>query len=249
MKTQLTKKQYFLGMLLLIAGLLAGSITAPAAVIIIDPSETTGTNSITTVANNPLGATITINQLNTVGGGLGQSIANLGDIDGNATGVSAEITTAFSALNTGGFWPSIGSDAAIFRGSASGQDMGRDSGVNNALSVITLSNLDLSKTYNFTFYAARSGSTADLSTLMTVTGANTGSSEIDAAGNQTNVGIVSGISPNLSKEMTISFDRGAGNTSFFYANAIQMEVIPEPSSLTMLGLGIAIFLVARRRRQ
>lgn len=239
-----------LGLATLMASFLAVPVAASATVIIIDPSQTTGVNSITPVAGNPLGSPLSINQLNTVGGGLGQSIADLADIDGNATGFSAEITTAFAALSNGGYWPTTGSDAAIFRGSPAGNDMGIDSGVNNAPSVITLSGLDLSMAYTFTFYAARGGSTADLSTLMTVTGANTGSADVDAANNQTTVGIVSGISPNTSQEITITFDRGAGNTSYFYANAIQMEIIPipEPASVAMLAFGTVILLVARRRR-
>jgi hypothetical protein len=137
-------------------------------------------------------------------------------------------------------------------------------------STFTLSGLDDNKTYDFTFFGSRwgtdaryteytAGGTTAGSRLQT-TGVNIG---VEAGvggtddpneynGNDSNFITISGISP-TSGSIVVSFKgfnaAEDGADTFGYLNTMQVTVIPEPSTLFLVGLtGLAGLFVLRRRK-
>ena len=81
-------------------------------------------------------------------------------------------------------------------------------------------------TYSFTFVASRADNDATkiYTTKYTVTGANSGSSTLDARNNTSNVARVSGIRPNERGEAIIDIDPGDDcNVSYFYIAAFKIS--------------------------
>ncbi|MEI6193380.1 MAG: PEP-CTERM sorting domain-containing protein [Verrucomicrobiota bacterium] len=120
-----------------------------------------------------------------------------------------------------------------------------------------LGGLNPSLTYNFTFFGSRNTSgnrtttysatgvsgTATTSALTTSgTGVGTGGY---AGNNNTTVSLL-GIVPDSGGYINLAYNAASGG--FGYLNAMSIEIVPEPSSLALFGLGFAGLIVVRRLR-
>lgn len=175
---------------------------------------------------------------------------------GNLTPVGLEITDTF--FQTGE--PSqLGSeapagDAAAYPVSATddyffGHTTGFAGADPNPLGQFKLFNLDPSKTYDFTFFASRQvvGDTRDAS--YAVNGANSGSVVLNASNNNTEVVTVAGISPDGNNEIFVDVTPGPNNNNgqgFYYLGLVQVDVVPEPASIALMGAS-GLMVLGRRR--
>lgn len=112
-------------------------------------------------------------------------------------------------------------------------------------------------TYDFTFFASRMGVGAGDTrpTRYSVAGVNTGESILNVGNNNSEVAIVSGITPTAAGELTITVDSAApleqAGARFFYLGAMQIEssaVIPEPTTIGLMSLAGVFALGWRRSR-
>ena len=152
------------------------------------------------------------------------SYRNLLDRNGNATRIGIDVEAASGAGNSSATFDLTG-DAAEFNDARAG---------NNAQLYfnksshgrVTVSGLYPNCTYSFTFVASRADNDATkiYSTKYTVTGANSGSSSLDARNNVSNVARVAGIRPNERGEAIIDIDPGDDcNVSWFYVAAFKIS--------------------------
>ena len=177
------------------------------------------------------------------------------DSNNNFTGIGLEITDPFFQTGEpsflGSFNPS--GDAGIYPVDATsdfffGHNNAFAGADPNPLATVRLYNLDPAKQYAFSFFASR-GPVNDLrETLYTVHGAATVSGVLEPANNETDVLKLSAVAPDGNGEIYVDFQSGPGNTNgnFYYVNIMQMDIIPEPSSLVLLSCSV-LLMVCRRR--
>ena len=92
--------------------------------------------------------------------------------------------------------------------------------------VLSLSNLNPSHLYDFTFFASRMSVSDNREGLYTVSGVNSGSATLDAANNTSNVCTVAGIKPTAQGEIAITLQSGDNNTTsagYFYLGAFKIS--------------------------
>jgi hypothetical protein len=125
---------------------------------------------------------------------------------------------------------------------------------------LRLSQLDATKTYIFTLFGSRDA-TGSRTTNFSITGGSTVTGTLQTSGtdlggsgvNHNNsttlvLGGLGGISPDGSNQIDVTFFATSTDTNkFAYLNALEITVIPEPSS-AMLLCGIGTLLLLRRRR-
>lgn len=177
------------------------------------------------------------------------------DTDNNFTGIGLEITDPFfqtgEPSHLGSFNPA--GDAGVYPVDATsdfffGHNNPFAGAEANPLSTVKLFNLDPSKEYAFSFFASR-GPVGDLrETLYTVRGASQVSGVLEPANNETDVLRLSAVAPDANGEIFVDFETGPGSTNgnFYYVNIMQMDIVPEPSSLALLALS-SLLMVCRRR--
>ncbi len=149
------------------------------------------------------------------------------------TGIRAIITSRMDGTNSSATNNPTG-DAAEFKPAGTNGTHGHpltNSGFATAypLGACTLSNLNPNVSYDFTFYASRMADDGIVrSTLYTVTGANSGSAELDATSNYQNVASVPGITPTPDGVIVIRVEAAPSNTEaihFYYITALKITYI------------------------
>ncbi len=130
--------------------------------------------------------------------------------------------------------------------------------VNNSTATITFSGLDLTKTYTFQLLGSRdaSGTPADRNTTYTITGANSDFETLKTTGinlggtginyNNSNLAVISSIVPNAT---TSSITLDVSSAGLGYLNAVQINVIPEPTTLALVAVVGLLGVVGSRRRR
>ena len=115
---------------------------------------------------------------------------------------------------------------------------------------VTLTNLNSSYTYNLILYGARQGS--ERYTYYTI-GSTTKTQQTGSATAgwiPTNTTSFLSLTPDANGKITMTFtgkDALNANT-FSYLNALEIQVVPEPATIGMLGLGAISVLIVRRLR-
>ncbi len=181
---------------------------------------------------------------------------SLADSNGNPTGISVTVTDGFAFENTAGV--TAGSVAGVVAGYPETAysdswyiNIGTDTGVaEDPQGQITFSNVPTGLTYNFGFFASRMGDgSTDRSTLYTANGL---SAVLDAESNVEQRIWINGIIPNpdgtivLDVQKNTDLPDGVTLGNFGYIGFLEIQVVPEPASLGLLGLG-ALGLMRRRR--
>jgi len=122
-----------------------------------------------------------------------------------------------------------------------------------------LSQLDPTKTYTFALFGSRSA-TDSRTTNFSITGSTTATATLQTSGtnlggvginyNNSTARVISGIAPNGSNQIDVTFFASAGDLNdFAYLNAMEITVIPEPSTWALLAFSLTTVMVLRRRRQ
>jgi hypothetical protein len=122
----------------------------------------------------------------------------------------------------------------------------------NPLGQFKLFNLDANSTYDFTFFASRTGVNDIRDAQYSVQGTNGGSAVLNASNNHSEVARVLGISPNGNNEIFVDVTPGPQNDNgngFYYLGLVQVDVnaIPEPSSVLLVSLALAVATGRGRR--
>lgn len=143
-------------------------------------------------------------------------ITNLSDSEGIASGINIEISMPFNNDNglgventTTGLPSSVTSDAFW------------SDGVNIPSSGFTISHLNVSQTYSFSFYGSRKEVSDNRETAYIVQGENEGSAYLNASSNASQMVSVNGIKPNSDGTITITVKAGPNNNNgdkYYYIN-------------------------------
>lgn len=119
----------------------------------------------------------------------------------------------------------------------------------NPLGQFKLFNLDPTKTYNFTFFASRQTVSDTRDASYAVTGGNNGAGVLNASNNNTEVLRINGITADGNNEIFVDVTPGPNNDNsngFYYIGLMQVDIVPEPASLSLLGAA-GLTLLGRRR--
>lgn len=191
------------------------------------------------------------------------TVMNIIDSDGTPTNIDLTVSRVSGDASNGPRLEAGGHNDGVLSGDAlaygfdiAAQDSlyGRTIGGNVRPTItVTLSDLDPEQIYNFVGFAARGAINPpvdDRSGNYSFVGANSGSADLNASNNESDVFIVNGIVPDANNQIILTISPSASNNNpngLFYINALRIEAVPEPGSLTLLGLGgLACF--GRRRR-
>ena len=158
---------------------------------------------------------------------LAGSKINLKDSLNSYVGLSLTIVARFNGINTNG---STGTSTSMnmpdnvssrnFFGSSNRPFSGIPAGD----AVFTITGLDKTLTYNFSFFGSRSASN-NRETKYAVSGSNQGEASINAGSNATNVAKVDNIKPDAEGKVTITVSAGPNNATaegFYYLNAAKI---------------------------
>ena len=114
---------------------------------------------------------------------------------------------------------------------------------------VRLFNLDPTMQYDFTFFASRQTVNDTRTANYAVAGVNSASGSLNASNNNTEVLKLTGITPDANNDIFVTVTPGNDNDNgqgFYYIGLMQVDVVPEPASLTLAGAaGLALL---RRRR-
>lgn len=121
----------------------------------------------------------------------------------------------------------------------------------NPYGEVTLSGLDPSQAYDFTFFSSRNGVNDNRETNFEVTGDSAVSGVAVTSNNQSEVLRFLGVLPDANGDIVIGVSPGAANDNnngFYYINLMEVSTsIPEPTSAAIL-LVSGLILAAKRRR-
>lgn len=121
----------------------------------------------------------------------------------------------------------------------------------NPLGQVKLFNLEADKSYNFTFFGSRQTVNDNRETAFDVDGANSQSGALAVSNNNTEVLRLDGITPDGNNEIFVSVSPGTNNDNsngFYYIGLMQVDVVPEPTSLLLILAGGVAALTGRARR-
>ncbi|QDV72004.1 PEP-CTERM sorting domain-containing protein [Botrimarina mediterranea] len=184
------------------------------------------------------------------------SIADMVDEGGANTGVGISISGFFPGSNSTGQTAPAGDAAALFpvtatRDNAFGHTGPFSGNPDASLGTVSLTGLNPALTYDFTFFASRTGVSDNRETAYDISGANSGVGYLNASANVDTVVTVAGIQPTGSGAVSIDVSAGPNNDNgsrFYYLGAMMITTaIPEPTS-ALLAMTAVGFVLARRRR-
>jgi hypothetical protein len=211
---------------------LALSPSSPAAVILVDFGSpvllTTGNwnNVAYSGADNPF-SNLGLNLIDNTGAATGFKLDTVSTLLSSNTSGADTTSTGFPSTAT--------ADSFFFTGS-------------NTIT-LTLTNLDPSLQYTFSFYASRMSAGETRITQYEVVGGNhTESTQLNASDNVNTIVSLSGFAPNANNEITINVSRVSGGYGYLGVLQIETSPIPEPSTLGLLGGLTALGALRRRRR-
>lgn len=123
----------------------------------------------------------------------------------------------------------------------------------NPTGQVRLFNLESDKLYNFTFFASRQTVTDTRDATYGAVGSNSLSGSLNASNNNSEVLRLEGISPDGNNEIYVNVAPGPNNDNnngFYYIGLVQVDVVPEPTSiaLAMLAVGLPVVLSRSARR-
>ncbi len=176
---------------------------------------------------------------------------------GNASSlINLTITTAFGANGPSETPPALTGTASLGALNVS-TALSDFFFVNNTTATVTFSGLDLTKTYSFAILGSRdaAGSPAARNTTYTLTGANSGFQNLQTTGtdlggsgvnyNNSTLALIPSIVPNA---ITSSITLDVTSAGLGYLNAVQITVVPEPTTLGLV-LAVGLFTLAGSRRR
>ena len=154
---------------------------------------------------------------------VGSFVENLKDINGDATGISLEVSKSFYGMNTIG--PSVTYTSLDLPSTASADNFYTGGGYGE----LFITGLNENQYYNFVFFGSRidiGGLSRE--TRFTVRGLNTVSGQLETINNYTNLLLLEGIQPAANKSLIIEVTNGEGNlNSKKYAHLSAIKMVPE----------------------
>ena len=180
---------------------------------------------------------------------------NLVDTAGQQTGIGLSIVTAFSGINDPG---GLTAPDPLLLGDFAISTATRDYFFTTGSSSFLITGLDSTYLYYLNLFGTRAttidrvtrytalGGNGTFEGLLQTSGTNIGS---DGAydGNDDTIIRLSGIRPNASGQILVGVQAYSGG--FGYLGALEIGVLPEPSTMGLLGLGGLAFAGALRRRR
>ncbi len=164
-----------------------------------------------------------------VGTSTNGQLPDLVTIANTPTDIRFVMLSRFNGVNTGGTTTSARFPANATRDSLYGNTE-LFNNLSNVFPSFKLSPLNRERTYSFTFYASRTGTSDNRETAYTVTGQNAGFAVLNAANNSDATALVPGIVPDANGEITITLAPTANNNNpnhFTYLGAMRMDAVPE----------------------
>ena len=247
-------------------GVCSLTTAAQASYILVDPTSGTslttgyGTSAYYVDSNGqhvssgtPGAVQEVTNRLNVhTSGGLNETIG-LKATTGAATGITATITDGFGGEHTSGLTPT-GDAQTYFKGTPGlaldGAIVAGGTPTANSVGAITFSNLNPTATYNFILFGSRIAVAGkDGTTVYQIDGTTTQQVTVNPLGNASTVWQINDVHPRLDKTIALTVSAGTTNNYFGYFNALRVEeAVPEPASISLLGIGAASLLLRRRSR-
>jgi len=177
---------------------------------------------------------------------VGEKVADLRTTTNASTGYALTFTTVPS---TGTGTVADGATTLTPAGNYRDAFYGALAGTPDSPTVITLSGLDPSITYSFSFYATvnRTGTRGTRHTLSN--GTTSSFSELETINNQSTWSTPISGTPDPSGNLTITLTRASFNADQSYLlGVMRVDYIPEPSAALLTAAGLIPLLTRRRRR-
>jgi len=194
------------------------------------------------------------NQLGGTEVAVGNMIADLQDVIGDPTGVGVSVTDNFQfENNTGGAAWASPSWAVVGMVSDSFSIDSNNTSATSEVGAITFTGLDDSLVYRFEVLSSRDGP-APRAAFFTLGGNapdnHVGSFDAKTDGTDANKVMVwaGATSTAGALVLTMTVDETITGNRFAYLNAVRFEVIPEPGSIALMGIGMISMLFRGRRR-
>jgi hypothetical protein len=253
-------------MVRIFVGVVAGAIAAAAvpvtaATVLVDLGS--GATGFPTLTPDALGRTWNnVNAVNDnqVGG------HNLVDATNAASGINLFIDNVVGVTNLEGFdgqntagtttptgdalarnYPSTATRDTVFGATGFFADTG---GFVESVRM-TLSGLSAAQTYDFYFFASRTGVTDNREAEYRIVGGNTDTSLfLNASNNTGNIVSIAGVTPDANNQIVIHVDPGPNNNNgmgFYYIGIMEIVSVPEPAGVSLAMAGMAGLLRRRRR--
>jgi len=200
-------------------------------------------------------------------GAAGSAIADLQDANGNLTGIGVAVTAAadptdstlnFSSFinNGGGDWGGAPIDWAV-EGITGDSFFVNDGG--DSLGILTFSGLTAGQPYRFSVISSREGSAPRAGNFLlggvggvggVGPGNHVGSFDARIDGFDAENLMIWNVTPTgTTLELSVTVDVVSDPASTFaYLNGVSIELIPEPSSIALMGLCAVSFVMRGRRR-